>query len=113
ASLYVRAIKTPWVQWTDGIYRRSITLWIGSFDPFLLQNVEKVIYHLPSSFPNPVQKVESSSTFFSLLVYSAFDFAVVVEIYFKEQTEPLIINGYITLFEMASYISPPPLPPSN
>lgn len=70
---------------------------MGSFDPFIFQNIDKVIYRLPPSFPNTIQAANNPNTFFSISINAVFDFAVLAEVYFKNQKEPLIINRYITL----------------
>jgi hypothetical protein len=87
-------------EWVDSGYDykwRLITIWISSFEGDYLDRLERVIYHLPDSFANPVREKTNRDEKFYTSTAAYGDFNVSAEVYLKNKEQPLIINTLINV----------------
>jgi hypothetical protein len=96
-ALYIQELRSAW-QPTPG----SLSMWrtvyfsLGSFDPFILNKIEKTVYYFPDNFPQPIRELSGGKQ--NTFVNASFNFTVVVEVYFSDCKEPLRLNRYVDLY---------------
>ncbi|MBS1811640.1 MAG: hypothetical protein JST84_25995 [Acidobacteria bacterium] len=63
--------------------------------PRLLDEVEKVIYHLHPTFRNPNRESVDRQSNFEIQTAAWGEFNMTADIYFKGKSKPLIVERYI------------------
>lgn len=90
----VHGVSTPRMD-TDGIERREILVKVDADSQELLAKVDRVVYHLHPTFPEPEREVKDARTQFALSLRAWGEFNLVAEVYFKEFDQPLPLFRYL------------------
>ena len=79
----------------DGHERRDIQVILDGDSQDILGNVERVVYHLHPSFPNPDREVADRQYSFRLIVKAWGEFNLSADVYFKGFETPLTLSRYL------------------
>jgi transcription initiation factor IIF auxiliary subunit len=79
----------------DGVERRVIQVELDADDEDTLHKVERVIYHLHPSFPEPNREVKDRGTHFRLRTRAWGQFNLSADVYFAGRAKPLTLFRYI------------------
>jgi len=81
----------------DGVQRIPLQVIVDSFNERLLDDVERVIYHLHPAFPRPDREVTERKEKFVLKTGARGEFNLSADIYFKGYEKPMTLYRYINL----------------
>ncbi len=73
----------------------TIRAWLETDAPDLLERVDKVIYHLHPSFPDPDREITDRANSFELTTYGWGQFNLSADVHFTDGSEPLKLFRYI------------------
>jgi len=90
----VHSVSAPRVD-SDGVERRGIQVIVDSFSDRVLDEIEKVEYHLHPSFPNPVRVITDRERRFELKTRGWGEFNLSANVYIKKYEKPLTLYRYI------------------
>lgn len=85
----------------DGYIRRDVVVTLETIPDSLLDNIAKVTYYLPDTWPKELRiqvKVDRSS-YFELKTRAYGEVTVGAVVYFNDETEPLILNRYCNFYD--------------
>lgn len=90
----VHSVSAPRVD-TDGVERRGMSIIIDADSEDILDKIERVVYHLHPTFPNPDRETTDRKRRFILNVTAWGEFNLSAEVYFKGYQRPLILFRYL------------------
>jgi hypothetical protein len=73
----------------------TIRAWLEADVPDLLRRVEKVVYHLHPTFPNPEREIDDRDSNFAMTTYGWGQFNLSADVHFTDGSEPLKLFRYI------------------
>lgn len=79
----------------DGTSRRDVALGLDADNGVLLNEVERVVYRLHPTFPNPVREVTTRENNFTFKFRAWGEFNVIAEVYCRGRSKPLLLYRYI------------------
>jgi|GEM_PF-1568566 len=91
----IHSVSAPRVD-TDGVERRAIQVILDADSESLLDNVEKVVYHLHPTFPNPDRETTDRKRRFELKTRAWGEFNLSADVYIKGYKEPLRLGRYLS-----------------
>jgi hypothetical protein len=91
----IHSVSAPRVD-TDGIERRAVQVIVDADSESILDNIEKVVYHLHPTFPNPDREVTDRKRRFELKTRAWGEFNLSADVYLKGYEEPLKLNRYLS-----------------
>jgi hypothetical protein len=91
----IHSVSAPRVD-TDGIERRAVQVILDGDSESILDNVEKVIYHLHPTFENPDREVANRKKRFELKTRAWGEFNLTADVYMKGYEEPLKLSRYLS-----------------
>ena len=91
----IHSVSAPRVD-TDGVERRAVQVILDADSESLLDNVEKVVYHLHPTFPNPDRETTDRKRRFELKTRAWGEFNLSADVYIKGYDEPLKVNRYLS-----------------
>lgn len=91
----VHSVSAPRVD-TDGVERRAIQVVLDADSENLLNDVEKVVYHLHPTFPNPDIETNNRKQRFELNTRAWGEFNLSADVYIKNYEEPLKLSRYLS-----------------
>jgi hypothetical protein len=91
----IHSVSAPQVD-TDGIERRAVQVIVDADSESILDNIEKVVYHLHPTFPNPDREVTDRKRRFELKTRAWGEFNLSADVYLKGYEEPLKLNRYLS-----------------
>jgi hypothetical protein len=80
---------------SDGHARRDIQVVLDGDSEDILDEVERVMYHLHPSFPNPDRDVADRQSSFKLIARAWGEFNLSADAYFKGYEKPLNLSRYL------------------
>ena len=80
---------------TDGVERRGIQVILDADSDDILDKVERVVYHLHPTFPNPDREVTDRKSKFELRTRAWGEFNLPADVYFKGNKKPLPVYRYL------------------
>lgn len=80
---------------SDGHERRDVQVVLDGDSQDILNEVERVVYHLHPSFPNPDRKVTDRKSSFKLVARAWGEFNLSADVYFKGYEKPLNLSRYL------------------
>ena len=89
---------TPPRRDTDGVERRGITIMIDVDSEDILDKIERVVYHLHPTFPQPDREVKDRKVRFALSTRAWGEFNLSADVYFKGYTNPLTLFRYLNFY---------------
>ncbi|MHA1748356.1 MAG: pYEATS domain-containing protein [Promethearchaeota archaeon] len=101
ACRYFYLIHTGRVSYTEslkkGCYYFKLSIWIDSSYQDLYDKIDKVIYHLHSSFKNPTREIKNNKNKYLLETYATGEFNLIADVYLKGLPKPIKLSRYINL----------------
>ena len=89
------ATYNPEVSKQQGQPFYTIRAWLEADSPDLLERVDKVVYHLHPTFPNPERETRDRASKFEMTTYGWGQFNLSADVYFSDGSEPLKLFRYI------------------
>ncbi|HKP53330.1 MAG TPA: pYEATS domain-containing protein [Chloroflexia bacterium] len=81
---------------TDGVERRELKVILDADTDSLLDKVDRVVYHLHPTFPNPIRTTRDHKRKFVLNTSAWGQFNLRADVYFKDSnTPPLTLYRYL------------------
>jgi hypothetical protein len=90
----VHSVSAPRID-TDNIERRGISVIVDADSEDILDKIERVVYHLHPTFPNPDKETYDRKRFFALNTRAWGEFNLSADIYFKGYEKPLSLCRYL------------------
>lgn len=90
----VHGVSAPRMD-TDGVERREVLVKVDADSQELLAKIDRVVYHLHPTFPEPEREVKNASNQFALSLRVWGEFNLVAQVYFKEFDQPLPLFRYL------------------
>ena len=90
----IHSVAAPRI-FKDGNERRPIQVIVDSFNEQLLDDIERVVYHLHPSFPNPDRETTDRKRRFELKTGAWGEFNLSADIFFRGYEKPLVITRYL------------------
>jgi hypothetical protein len=90
----IHAVSGPQID-TAGVERRVIHIIVGADSPEILNEVERVVYHLHPTFPDPDREVTDRHNNFELTLAAWGEFNLWADVYFRNNKKPLILFRYV------------------
>ncbi len=91
-----RSVRDPSLDRRGNAYYR-VTIFLDADTTELLDQVERVMYHLHPTFKNPDRESTDRDSRFELRTIAWGEFNMTADIYFKGKKEPLTVERYINL----------------
>jgi hypothetical protein len=79
----------------DGLQYHRIRISLDADTPHLLDEVERVVYHLHPTFRNPERQSENRDERFEITTVAWGEFNMTADVYLRDRGAPLIIERYI------------------
>ena len=79
----------------DGIERKPIHVIVNLVNEQILDEIEKVVYHLHPSFPNPDRETDDRKNFFPLKTGAWGEFNLSADIHIKGYKKPFTLYRYL------------------
>jgi hypothetical protein len=90
----VHSVTGPRID-SDGVERRGIRVILDADSDEILDKVERVVYHLHPTFPNPDREVIEHKRHFELRARGWGEFNLTADVYFNGYKKPLTLYRYI------------------
>lgn len=90
----VHSVSAPHID-TDGVERRDITAIVDADSEDILNQIERVVYHLHPTFANPDREVKDRQRRFALTTRAWGEFNLSADVYFKGYKQPLTLFRYL------------------
>ena len=92
-----KAIRLPEKDKGNYQYYRLV-IYLDADEPKILEKVTKVIYHLHPTFKDKDREKTNKEKSFELATIAWGEFNMTADIYFEDQTKPLIVERYINFY---------------
>lgn len=90
----IHSVSAPRID-TDGVERRGINVIVDADSEKILDEIERVVYHLHPTFPNPDRESVDRERHFVLNTKGWGEFNLFADVYFKGYENPLRLFRYI------------------
>jgi len=90
----VHSVSAPRMD-TDNVLRREVTVIVDADSDDILNEIERVVYHLHPSFPNPDRESRDREHRFGLTAAAWGEFNLSADVYFKGYQKPLTLFRYL------------------
>ncbi len=90
----VHTVSAPQID-TDGVERRAIRVIVDADSSQILNDIERVVYHLHPTFRNPNREITDRHNNFALATRAWGEFNLWADVYFRNYEKPLTLFRYL------------------